>query len=448
MKSKLLLILVFAAGMLSHRIAGAQQAWQFTLQEANDYAMKNSYVVKNSGLDVNKARKKVWETIATGLPQISGSMNYTNFLNLPVSLIPGEFFGGEPGTYMPVKFGQDYNSDFGFTLNQLIFDGSYIVGVGSAKIYLQMAEQTKEKSEIEIRNAVSQAYYLTLVAEENLKVMKENLESSQKLYADTKAMYENGLVEEQDVDQMKLLVQSAENEVLKSEREIKISKIVLKYAMGINVDQEITLTDKLNQFVDPLIATGKQPNGFDYTKHIDYRMLDTQRLLTKKAWDLEKAAFLPTLKGFYSWSKTAYGNNANLFASSVPWFKSSMWGLTLSVPVFGAGQKIARYRQAQFEYEKIQNDQMQMSETLQKDYLTSVADLENALAQFDNTNENKQLAKKILDKTKIKYNNGISSSIELTQTESQYVQAQGTWVSSVMQLLTAKLNYDKAIGKL
>lgn len=147
------------------------------------------------------------ETIAIGLPQVTGEANYTNFLDLPVSLIPGEFFGEDAGTYVPVKFGQDYNSDFGFTVNQLIFDGSYIVGIGSAKIYLQMASQTKEKTEIDIKHAVAQSYFMVLTAEENLKVMRENLTNSQKLESDTRALYNNGFSEEQDVDQMKLLVQ-------------------------------------------------------------------------------------------------------------------------------------------------------------------------------------------------------------------------------------------------
>lgn len=446
-KVSLLIILITLTTAVWFEVQ-AQQPLTYSLQQAKEYAMVHSFVIKNSGLDVEKARKKVWETIATGLPQVSGTANYTNFLNLAVSLLPAEFFGGEAGTYMPVKFGQDFNSDYGFTVDQLIFDGSYLVGLGSIKIYLRMAQQTKEKSEIEIRNAVTQAYYMALIAHANRIVMQDNLENAQKLQHDTQAMFQNGMVEEQDVDQMKLLVQNADNETHKADREIKISEIVLKYAMGLPVDENILLTDPLEQFLTPLLQQSLEPKQMDFTQHIDHRMLETQRLLTQKAVDLEKATYLPKLSGFMNWSKTAYGNQANLFARDISWYKSSLWGLRLSVPIFSSGFRAAKLNQARIDFSKIENDQQQLSQTLQKDYLVSVSDFENALAQYENTQDNKLLARKILDKTTIKYNSGISSSIEVAQTESQYVQSQLTWVNAVMQLLNARLSYEKATGTL
>lgn len=426
----------------------AQNDLMFSLAEAQEYALKNSYIAQNSGLDVAAARKKVWETIAIGLPQITADANYTNNLDLATSLLPAQFFGGEEGTYTSVKFGQDYNSDYGFTVNQLLFDGSYIVGVGSAKIYLQMATQTNEKTEIEIKHAVTQSYFMVLTAEENLKVMNENLINSQKLENDTRAMFDNGFVEELDLDQMRLLVRKAENEILKSNREIRIARMVLKYAMGVNVDEKIELNQSLNEFINPLLNVEQQTAGFDYTLHIDYRMLDTQKQLSLKELKLNKSAYLPRINAFYNYSKTAFGNSANLFKSSVPWFKSSMVGLKISMPIFTSGQQMAKVKQAQFSYQKAENDQHLAEQTIQKDYLTAVADIANAIDQYKNDRDNKQLAKKIHDKTTIKYNNGISSSTELSQTETQYIQSQGSWVASVMQLLNTKITLDKAIGKL
>ena len=450
-----LLIFFLLAGGLK-----AQDDLKFTLAEAQEYALKHSYVIKNSGLDVAAAQKKVWETIAMGLPQISGSANYTKNIDaakspLPVAIIPRDFWDelGIPedtpadGTY-PISFAQKFSSDYGFTVDQLIFDGSYIVGVGSAKIYLQMASQTKEKSEIEIKHAVAQSYFMVLTAEENLKVMKENLQNSQKLEHDTRAMYENGFSEEQDVDQMRLLVQKAENEILRAEREIRVARMVLKYTMGVNVEETIELTEKLDEFVDPLLKEDEVIGGFDYTSHIDFRLLDTQRQLSMKEFKLARSAYLPKINGFYSWSKISYGDNGNLFKSSVPWFRATMLGVNITVPIFTAGQQMAKVKQAEFAYQQAENDQKLAEQTLQKDYLTAVADIENAVDQFKNDLDNKQLARKIYDKTTVKYNNGISSSVELSQTETQYIQAQGAWVASVIQLLNSKITLDKAIGKL
>lgn len=443
------------------RTAEAQEALSFSLAEAKEYALSNSYVIRNSGLDVESAKKKVWETIATGLPQIEGTADYTHNIEagkvpFPVAIIPKEFWDelGIPANtpvkdgFFPLSMSQKYSSSFGFGIDQLIFDGSYIVGVGSAKIYLRLSTETKEKTELDVLHALEEAYYSVLVAEENLAVMKENLANSQKLEKDTRQMYENGFVEEQDVDQMKLSVQKAENEILKAEREIRVARMVLKYTMGVKMETEIRLTDELADFVEPLLAKSETAaSGFDYTSHIDYRLLDTQRQANRKLLLNEKAAYLPKISAFYDWNKTAFGDAANLFKSSVPWLPSSMIGLNITVPIFSSGQRMAKVRQAQFEYEKAENNQKQAEQLLQKDYLTAVADMQSSVEQLNNDQDNKLLAKRIYDKTVIKYNNGIVGSTDLSQTEGQYIQSQSAWVSSVMQLLTSKINLDKATGK-
>lgn len=436
-----LLILFFTTTALN------AQTRRFSLDEALQFAMENSYVLKNSQHDIALAQKEVWKTVTTGLPQVSGTANYNKFLNLPVSLIPGEFFGEEAGTYIPVKFGQDYSSDFGFTVNQLIFDGSYIVGVNSTKIYLNLAKHAHEKSEIEIRDAVSQAYYMVLIGQQNLKVMNENLENVTKLYSETRAYYENGFREEMDVDQMRILVKNAENEILKAEREIFVAKVVLKYAMGYTMEEDIELSDSLDKFLQPLTGSSAK-SVFDISNHIDYRLATTNFQVSEKLLQLEKMAFVPSLSGFYSYSKTAYGNSANLFKSSVSWFPSSLIGLQLTIPVFSSGQKIFKVQQAKIDLEKAANDRRLAETTLQKDYLTAVAEMESAIEKYENDLENSELAEKILEKSKIKFNNGLTSSTELSQLESQYLETYGSYVGSVMQLLQAELKLKKAMGNL
>ncbi len=439
-KKSVLLICIFA-----FTCAAAQP--QFTLDEAQLFAMEHSYVLKNTQHDIVLAQKEVWKTITIGLPQVSGTANFNMFLNLPVSLIPGEFFGEEAGTYVPVKFGQDYNSDFGFTVSQLIFDGSYIVGIGSSKIYLDLAKHASEKAEINIREAVAQAYYMALIGMKNKQIMEENLQNSQNLLRETEAYFKNGFREEMDVDQMKILVKNAENEVLKAEREITIAKVVLKYVLGYPMDGEIELTDQLETFVDPLTNLN-QASGFDLSGHIDYRLAVTNFQVSEKLLKLEKTTFLPKLSGFYSYSKTAYGNQANLFKSSVSWYPSSLIGLQLTVPIFNSGEKIVSVQQAKINVEKAFNERKLAETTLQKDYLTAAAEMETAKEKYENDVENHQLAERILQKTKIKFSNGLSSSTELSQLETQYLQTYGAYVASVMQLLQANLQLKKAQGTL
>lgn len=438
---------ILVLGFVTINLNAQNEPDSFSLEEARQYAMDHAYILNNSERDVTIAQKKVWEVISTGLPQVTGSANYNAFLNLPISLLPGEFFGEPKGTYIPVKFGQDFNSDFGLNVAQTIFDGSYIVGIGSSKIYVNLAKQTHEKSEIDIREAVTQAYFMVLIGQENEKVTRENLANTEKLYNETKIYFDNGFREEQDVDQMKLMVRNAENEVVKAEREIKIAKVVLKYTMGYPLDDDIVLTDQLANFLNPIVAENTV-TGFDFTTHIDYRLSQINFQVSEKMLKLEKVTYLPRLSAFYSYSKTAYGNNANLLKSDVSWFPSSLVGFQLTMPIFESGEKMFKVQQARLNVEKAATQRKLAETTLQKDYLTAVADLESARERFENDQESRELALKIRDKTKIKFNNGISSSTELSQTETQFITAYQALVASTLQLLQADLKLKKATGNL
>lgn len=444
-KKYLLLTTVLLTMAVAVNAQEKEEQSAFNLDQAISYAMEHSYVLHNTSQDITIAQKKVWETISTGLPQVSGSANYNWFLNLPVSLIPGEFFGGEPGSYLPVKFGQDYNSDFGLSVNQLIFDGSYIVGVGSAQLYLDLAKQANEKTEIDIREAVTQAYFMVLISERYKEVMLENKANTERLYNETKIYFDNGFRESQDVDQLKILMKNADNEVIRSERELSIAKIVLKYTMGYDLSTNIQLTDQIETFVLPLV--GEQSNiKFDLANHIDYRMATSNFESYQRLLKLEQVAYLPRLSGFISYSKTAYGNDANLFRQE--WYPSSLVGLQATIPIFNSGMKHSRVQQARLELDKAATQQKLTELTLEKDYLTAKAEMETARERFVNDRENRDLAKSILDKTHIKFNNGMVSSAELSQQESQYIGAFQSMVASTLQLLQADLKLKKAAGAL
>lgn len=446
MKIKIKHYLLLLAIVFSAIVAKAQEEpMSFSLYEATQFAMANSYVLQNTDKNVTLAQKKVWETISTGLPQVSGTANYNAFLSLPVSLIPAEFVGGEPGTYIPVKFGQDYSSDFGISVAQQIFDGSWIVGVSSAELYVNLSKQAHEKTEVDIRDAVSQAYYMVLISLRYQTVMDENLANTEKLYQETKVYYQNGFREEQDVDQLKILLKTAENEVLRAERELSIAQTVLKYTMGYNLDFEITLNDELELFVLPLVQKGNTLN-FDFNNHIDYRLAMSNFQVSEKLLKLEKSTYLPKVNAFYSYSKTAYSNSANLFTED--WYPSSLVGLQASIPIFNSGQKRSKVQQAKLELQKAETDRKFTEVTLQKDYLTASAEMETAIERFKNDQESRDLARSIMDKTQIKFNEGMVSSAELSQQETQFINAFQALVASTMALLQADLKLKKAVGAL
>jgi outer membrane protein TolC len=212
------------------------------------------------------------------------------------------------------------------------------------------------------------------------------------------------------------------------------------------MEKEIDLSDKLEELLDPLLAV--KPSGFDVSGHIDYRLAQTNFQVSEKLLNLEKAAYLPRLSGFYSYTKTSYGDKANLFKSGVSWYPSSLVGFQLSVPIFNSGQKMFKVQQARIEVDKAETQRKLAEVTLQKDYLTAVADMESALEKLENDKENRELAEKILDKSKIKFNNGITSSTELSQIETQYIQSHGAYTASALQVLQAGLKLKKATGEL
>jgi len=438
----LILLLITPSSIFSQPL----DTLNFSLEEARIYAEKNSFIARNAGLDVEIARKKVWETIATGLPQVDGTAAYNINLKLPVSLIPAQFVGGNQGEFVEVTFGQKYNANFGFSVSQMIFDGSYFVGLGAAKIYLDLAKQTDEKTAIEIRESIAQSYYLVLIAEETQKIMLENLENSRKIYHETKAYWENGFREEQDLDQVTLLVKEAENNVIKAEREINVSKMVLKYALGVKTEQPIALTDSLPLFVNPVRIGKSSGETFHPDQHIDYRLMKTQISLKKRQLNLEKVAFLPSVDANYSYTKNAYGDKSNILNEA--WFPSSLLGFSLSIPIFNSGLKYFRIKQAQMELQKAKNKQLQNMQLLQTNFITALTDLESARDKYENDLENQHIAQRILTKTRIKFNNGMATSNELSQNEGQFITAYQKYISSTLQLLQAQLILEKALGEL
>ena len=315
----------------------------------------------------------------------------------------------------------------------------------SASLYVDLAKQAHEKTQIDSRDAVTQAYYMVLISQRYKEVMQENYNNTEKLYEETKIYYENGLRESQDVDQLRILLKNAENEMLRSDRELSIAKIVLKYTMGYDMNNDIQLVDVIETFVSPLVQ--QQSNiQLDLLNHIDYRLATSNFQVSEKLLRLEKVAYLPSLSGFYNFSKTAYSNNANLFKEK--WYPSSLIGVQASIPIFNSGMKRSRIQQAQLELDKAATEQKLAELTLQKDYLTAKADLETARERFLNDRENRDLAKSILDKSQIKFNNGMISSAELSQQESQYINNFQAMVTSTLQLLQADLNLKKAAGAL
>jgi outer membrane protein TolC len=420
-----------------------------SLQEAQNYAVKHSTETRNAQLDVAMAKKKVWETTASGLPQISASASYRDNLKIPTTLIPAQFIDpdAEAGTFVGVKFGTQHNATLDLTVNQLIFNGSYFVGLQASRIYLQLSKDQLSKSEIDIKEAVTKTYYLILLAEEHKQTLESNLENVKKTLFETQELHKAGFVEDTDADQIQLSVTDLENAVKSMERQIEVTYRLLKFQMGLDLQRPIRLSQTLENILSEIHGKELLTEDADLTHHIDYRALDTREKSLKLLLRREKTEYLPTISAFFSYSQMAMRESFNFFSKD-KWFPSMMFGLNINIPIFSSGMRGARVAQAKMDLQKATNLKMQVADGLRLELFQARSEFADALEKTQNLKKNVQLAKRIYEKTLVKYKDGIATSLELTQTHNQYLTAESNYTNAAVQLLNAKIRLDKALNRL
>ena len=428
------------------RFAMAQIPEKLSLQEAIDYAVQHSWAMKQANQDVDIAKAKVWETITDGLPQVSASSDYTKFIDPQLMVLSDEAAAQFGASVIPVS--QNYSSNWGINASQLIFDGSYLVGLKASKVYVNLSSNAAIKSRLTIAKATEEAYYNVLIAKENLNLLQNNLSILETQLNETKAQNAAGFVEELDVDRINLSVKRSASDIQQAERSLKVSFVVLNYILGINdMDASIVLTDKLESLI---VEMGIEPatSSFDYTQHIDYVLLQNQW----KAQDLLMrnvvAGNLPKISAFYNYSKNAYGNDWNLFSSDNKWYKMSVVGLNLTVPIIGFGKMWSKAKQAKLERSKIDQQLEETQLRINRDLLMALTTMQSAKETYLNEKENLALAQKIYNTAQIKYKNGVGKSIELIQGEQEYLKSQKAYINAISNLSISKILLDKALSKL
>ncbi|WP_372944628.1 TolC family protein [Muriicola sp.] len=414
----------------------------FTLGEAIAFALENNYKALNADRDIIDARNQKWETIASGLPQITGDISYQNFLKQPVSLIPAEFFGGEPGEFQPIVFGQPQQATATATLRQQVFDGSYIVGVQATKAFLSYSQNNKEKTQQEVRKAVVEAYGNVLLAGESVSILKNNLEAlSENLY-ETRKLYENGLAEEESVEQLQITFSTVESQLNNAIRLEKITLQMLNLVLGLPLDSPTALEEDLDDlakaYVDPALLNAP----FIMENNVDYKLvnnLNEQRYYELK---LAKSRALPTLNAFLNYGSTAFSDSFTFFDGDQQWFDSSILGFDLSIPIFSSLKRSASTQRAKIALEKAKTQLTETEEQIRLQLEKAKSDYQLAIEQYATTQENLDLAERIERKNQIKYKEGIASSFELRQAQTQLYSAQQEYLQSMVNVITAKTELE------
>ena len=375
-----------------------EKSYAFTLEDAINYAMTNSYAIRLADLDIDAAEKKKWETTAIGLPQIDADGTYSNFLKQGVTLIPSEIFGGPPGEFEEVVFGTKQNLTGTVTLNQLLFDGSYLIGLQAAETYLKISSLSKDKTNQTVREAVINAYGQVLISKENIRILENNRALLQKNLDETKIIFQNGMTEEQDVEQQQITLSNIENELNKAIRLESIAEQMFNLSLGIPIDSEVQFLDTIENIGLKSSDLALLSQDFDLKNHIDYKIADNVVTTNELMVKYEKSRALPSLNAFLNYSVFANNDNNIFFENNGEWFDSSLFGVNLKIPIFSSMGRSARTQQAKI---GLMQSQITLDETSQKLKLqvdTARNKYQFALDHYQTSKENLVLAESIAKK--------------------------------------------------
>lgn len=429
-------------------LAFAQESIQtFSMKTAIQYALTHSPSLQNTYLDYQIARQKIAEVRSAGLPQINSTTTLRYFVEIPTSLVPGEFFGAPRGTFIPIRFGVPYNLEIGVTGTQLLFDGTYFVGLSAARAVKELTYRAYQRSRIETITAVSKAYLTVLITQERLRLLKENLDQLQTTLRQTKGLYEAGFAEKLDYQRLEVAYNNLQTEYNKAAELTALAYLTLKLQMGYPLDQPIALTDTLPE-LPLLLPDSLSLQNFDPAQRLEYQILLAQRHALELNLRRYQVAYLPSLVFISSLATQAQRNEFDFFDTKKRWFPIAFIGFQLQVPLFDGLRKASQVSQARLELLKNQNDLYQLRQALTLEAQNARIQLLNALQNLAIQKRNLELAQTVLETTQKKVEAGLASTVESVQAQNAYQQAQLGYTTALLEAHSAYIDWQKALGLL
>lgn len=426
--------------------ASAQENNSFTLQQAIEYAYQHQSSVLNAQLDEKIATAKVKETRGIGLPQLSTNFDAKDYFALNY-LFPGAFAGGAPGTFVgfPIET-PSYSTSAGVQATQLLFDGTYFTALQGVKTYKELSQKNLTRTKIDIAVSVSKAYYSVVVNAQRIKLLDANVTRVQKLKDDTKALLDNGFIEKIDYDRVVLAYNNLVTERDNINRMVKLSDYLLKFQMGMDIYSNLALTDSLNdEQLKNISVSAEKP---DVTKRIEYSLLETQQHLQKLDLKRNRSLYLPSLALYGNLYTVQQGPKFSAFDSKAKWYPTGFVGASLTLPLFDGLQREKKIEQAKLSLEKTDNDIANATNAFTLEAESSRTQLLNALSSLNAQKENLELANEVVRVSKLKYDQGVGSNLEVINAETSWREAQTNYYNSLYEALVAKVELDKAMGNI
>ncbi len=425
-----------------------------TLEQCIEYALKTNVNMVNARLDVEVAKAQVGEVKAMGLPQITGDIQTIWNYKVPVSLLPASIIPASdrpPGItgddFVPVEFSPKYQGSAGVNLNQLLFDGTYFLGLKAADTYTELSVKAIDVAKSEVAAGITKIYYGVLVMKERQGIIGDNLKRISELLRETKAMYDNGFVEELDVDKLQVTYNNLENEQTRLNRFVESNLNLLKYQMGMPVQEELKLVATLTDVT--LNTSILESESVDYSLRPEYAVYQVQREIDVLDEKRYKVGYYPTISLFGSAGYNMGSPEFDFFKfNEDTWFRNGAVGLQVSIPIFDGFRKKYQIQQARIKLQRTDLSIIHLKKTIDWERKDALINLNNAISTLESQSENMELAKKVVDKSQIKYKEGVGSSMEINNAETELLNAQNNYFSALYDALIAKVNYDKALGKL
>lgn len=456
-----LLGVMFLLGTLA---AGAQEPVKLSLQDALKMALQNNTNILNSDLDLKIAQKKVWETTASGLPHFDVKGSYQHIFKVPTLSFGGTELStarrpfdqatqtgtvghgilvGSDSIFMnmtqgaEIPLGVKNSLNFDFTVSQLIFSGSYFVGLQATRVFYSYTQQNAEKTRLDVAETVINTYNMLQLAEESRKILTQNLENIDKTLYEVSEMNKQGFLEKTDVDQLELTANTIKNALNQIDSNLDMGYRLLKIQIGMEDTVKIELSDPLESG-ESLTATSLQliSEPFSLERNVDYQLIQTSEKAATLELKLAQTGYLPTIAGFYN-------HTEKVNAPAFDFAPRDLIGINLSLPIFSSGERMASVSQKRFSLEKAQNTRKFVSSSLMMQASQYQSDLKLKLEKYQNQKKSKELSDDIYQRTLEKYKQGMASSMDLMTSQNQYLTNLTNFYQTIFDLESSKSKLEK-----
>tara|TARA_B100001142_G_scaffold325982_1_gene380594 strand:+ start:265 stop:1671 length:1407 start_codon:yes stop_codon:yes gene_type:complete len=460
---KLLLIIFSVSGI-------AQKAdLSFSLIQAIEYAQQNNATLKAADLQIKAAEEKKWETISIGLPKVDATIGYNNWIKQQVSLIPAAAFDNTQSIInvvnnyfdanqinnnvsqaeglIPIRFGTKQSMDANLSLRQLIFDGSYFVGLKSVQIYVDIEEGLRNKTSVELKKSTTEAYGNVLLAKESIRIIKGNIEILKSTIKEVQKLYENGLTEEENLEQLQItlaiLESSLKNNIIQEKGALQLLNLIL----GIDINKPIILSDDFEELIKNNLDLSIILNNNNIKKSADYLIRENDKVSKELLILYEKSKLLPKINAFLNSGYSGYSDTFNFTNKSQKWYGSTIFGLKMDIPIFSSAEQLSKINRAKIDLEKsiLLLDEFEKKLSIQVNI--AKGNYQFAVEEYFNQKRNLALAERIENKNKIKFIEGLSSSFELKEAQSQLYNSQQNYLMSMFNIISTKAKLESLISE-